>query len=755
MSTKIDLTKKIKVLDENSQLTSDVNQINFIGAGVTATTSGNDVTVNISGTPIGGGASISYYLNGGTNQGTFVGNTYYEMSKIPVVGTNADFSIGADGYVADFITDAGDPGLLVIPAGNWNFEMYFNASSSGGTPGFYVELYKYDGISFSLIASSVATPEGITNGTVIDAYFTSLAVPQTTLTLTDRLAVRVYVIHSGRTITLHTQGSHLCQIVTTFSTGISSLNGLTAQTQTLSTGTTGTDFGISSSGSTHTLNLPTASATNTGKLSSTDWSTFNNKVSTTRSLTINGTTQDLSADRTWSVGTVTSVGATGPITSSGGAAPTISTSMNTNKLIGRSTAGIGVMEEITVGTGLTLSAGTLSATSASGVWGISDTSGVYTYYATLTLAMASASAGQVIELFADVTESSNVTISLKHGVNIYGNGHTYNYTNNSGTVFTCATSGAVVGTIIIENLNIVRTNTASTGASIFTFTGSSGFATTKLYLPGSFVTYTVTSGNSPVITATDSLNALIVDGLFCITNGAGTAVTCNTAVNSYIECTGTSTAFSSGTIRNSRITTTSGTGVSLGTAISCVISCTTSGVGVNEGNASNSIINTNTGNAMQAGSTIAEGSASNCTVSSTSGICFRRVIPSNCVASSGSNLVVDHWFNYGGARFHRNYFGTTSTSPVFACAGGTMELVDSTIIQNGTGPGVRVTGASNQDVINCTVIVASAAANCLNATAASNSRYINNKFKGATTPVSANVTQTVTNTIDNQGNILL
>jgi len=65
-------------------------------------------------------------------------------------------------------------------------------------------------------------------------------------------------------------------------------------------------------------------------------------------------------------GTVTSVGTTGlisggPITSSG----TITTSMNTNKLVGRSTAGTGIMEEISIGTGLSLSAGTLNATAQS------------------------------------------------------------------------------------------------------------------------------------------------------------------------------------------------------------------------------------------------------------------------------------------------------------------------------------------------------------------------------------------------------
>jgi len=84
---------------------------------------------------------------------------------------------------------------------------------------------------------------------------------------------------------LHTENSHLCQVITTFTTGLTALNGLTEQVQTFAVGTSGTDFAISSASSTHTFNLPTASATNRGALSSSDWSAFNAKVSSFASAT--------------------------------------------------------------------------------------------------------------------------------------------------------------------------------------------------------------------------------------------------------------------------------------------------------------------------------------------------------------------------------------------------------------------------------------------------------------------------------------
>ena len=309
----------------------------FLGGSVSQYVRGDGTLGDFSGGGGGGGASISYYLNGSVNQGTISGVTYLEMNKNPVIGVGTDFTRNTNGYIASFLTDANDPALLKIPAGNWNLEFYFHASSGGGTPTFYVELYKYDGSTFTLIASNSTTPEAITGGTVIDAYFTALAVPETVLTLTDRLAIRVYTTTVGRTITLHTENSHLCQVITTFTTGLTALNNLTAQVQFFGTGTTGTDFNISSTTATHTFNIPTASATNRGALSSSDWTSFNSKqnaitltttgssgaatfvsntlniptytlaglggVPTTRTLTINGTSFDLSADRSWTIST--------------------------------------------------------------------------------------------------------------------------------------------------------------------------------------------------------------------------------------------------------------------------------------------------------------------------------------------------------------------------------------------------------------------------------------------------------------------
>ena len=115
----------------------------------------------------------------------------------------------------------------------------------------------------------------------------------------------------------------------------------------------------------------------------TEYTFPNNVASAYIPLTVNGQSANSSGAITIPVGTgtVTGVTATSPITSSGGTAPVISTSMATNKLIGRSTAGTGVMEEITLGTGLSFSGTTLNV---SGTSPLTTKGDLYTYSTTNT-----------------------------------------------------------------------------------------------------------------------------------------------------------------------------------------------------------------------------------------------------------------------------------------------------------------------------------------------------------------------------------
>jgi hypothetical protein len=228
-------------------------------------------------TSTGGGSSVSYYLNSSVSQGTIGGVAYRELSKDPIAGAGTDITITADGYIASYLTDANDPALLEVPAGNFNCEFYFSVNSNAHNPYVYAEVYKYDGTTFTLIGSSQSVPEYLTSGTTLSPYYFAIPVAQTVLAITDRIAIRIYANVDTREVTLHTENNHLCQVVTTFSKGLTSLNNLTRQVQFLATGTSGTDFNISSSTATHTFNLPVASATNTGKLSSSDWSVFNAK----------------------------------------------------------------------------------------------------------------------------------------------------------------------------------------------------------------------------------------------------------------------------------------------------------------------------------------------------------------------------------------------------------------------------------------------------------------------------------------------
>jgi hypothetical protein len=148
-----------------------------------------------------------------------------------------------------------------------------------------VTLGTANGLSLSTQALSLALASGSTTGALSSTDWTTFNGKQNTITLTTTGTSGAATL-VGSTLNIPNYADT--------DTGITSLNGLTALTQTFAVGTSGTDFGISSATSTHTFNLPTASAVNRGALSSADWTTFNNKQNAlTNPITGTGTTNYL------------------------------------------------------------------------------------------------------------------------------------------------------------------------------------------------------------------------------------------------------------------------------------------------------------------------------------------------------------------------------------------------------------------------------------------------------------------------------
>jgi len=225
----------------------------------------------------GGGGGQIFYFNGNTSQGTIAGNPYYQLGTAAGTGAAANFTRATTGAIARFITDVGSPNHLLLPSGVWTIDVYLSETGGGSNNAEIVaKLYTYNGTSFTLIGTSPV--EQITNGNVIDLYTFGISVPNTVTLATDRIHIEFDIQNTnGKTVTLYTEDGRIGEVHTTYAIGISSLNGLTDNTQNFAVGTAGTDFNINSAAGTHTFNLPTASAANRGALSSADWAAFNGK----------------------------------------------------------------------------------------------------------------------------------------------------------------------------------------------------------------------------------------------------------------------------------------------------------------------------------------------------------------------------------------------------------------------------------------------------------------------------------------------
>ena len=378
----------------------------------------------------------------------------------------------------------------------------------------------------------------------------------------------------------------------------------------------------------------------------------------------------------------------------------------------------------------------------SGAFGIANSSGSYTYYANFSASIAAATSGQTVEMFADVTETGSVTITLKDGVTVNGNGHTYNHTQ-AGTSDVFETT--VAGTYRIYNLNVIRTN--ATGGFVLR---ARNYVVSLHYFDNSyFITNQggISSESANVIQRFYNANITIT--------GTGTAfigLQDNEVYNATLRATSTATGnlFNIGIIYNSTLNHEGNATAAFNLdAFNCTFISRGGGQTIQTGR---NISNCSIYNYANYGNFVNCNQFNNCLIYSaasfgsyTEATTYYR----NCVITSAANI---------GAAYGIHYNNSITSLANIGAQISTNNRLENCVIQslwnNAGGHAVKIV-ANSTFIKNSSLNVTNTSANCINAASAFTSKYSNNSLEGATIAVNANITQGIINTQDNFGNIII
>jgi hypothetical protein len=161
-----------------------------------------------------GGGGLIYYFNADISPDNPITNLptgkfeVKELGRVASAGLTTfisdTLSIGSYTLIAEFVTDILDPGSNSIPAGlfDFNFWATSNAAAADETA-VQFKIFKYDGSSVPTLLST-SDDTYIYDPSIITQYTTSVVVPQTNISLTDRIYIQILGIatKSNKTISL-------------------------------------------------------------------------------------------------------------------------------------------------------------------------------------------------------------------------------------------------------------------------------------------------------------------------------------------------------------------------------------------------------------------------------------------------------------------------------------------------------------------------------------------------------------------------
>jgi len=396
--------------------------------------------------------------------------------------------------------------------------------------------------------------------------------------------------------------------------------------------------------------------------------------------------------------------------------------------------------------------------SSYGILGISDSNGSYTYYNDINTATVAASAGDVIEFFADIEETGTVSWNLVAGVNYNLNGHTYTLNESTGTNLFSTTGFATNGEVHFWNGKIRREGATAIGGNFDNIVLSTSAAGTFY-----FNDCVVENTRGKVIRLSGSNTKLVGGTYICQFADFATSTF------------GTFDIVSSSSVRNATILSKAAVGIR-GYGGCKFFNCniySQNYIAVNSNNAGIELHNCTAHSDANVAINGTAGLFINTTFSSTANVAFDnggKLIGCTCYSTSNIALKLaystNECINTVGYSLNNYGISVNNTSVVLRGSYGKSEtafgglvssVVSGCLFEGGTGTSDHAVIAigSSSAIFNCTLIVRNTTANGISAFSATNVKYGNNTIMGnPTTPINANVSQAQTTTADSFGNIV-